>query len=114
MNGHDEGKIAMSSHSRQHHNPIILGQILNRDPILKNLLARAELSENLLKSILPLIPPVLRKQIRAGPLDGTVWHILVPHAAAATRLRYCAAALEAHLRAQGHDIREIRIQVLPQ
>lgn len=101
------------NYSRQHNNPIILGQAFGRDPVLKDLLGRAQRSEQLLQSILPLIPPALRQQIRPGSWDGNIWHILVPHAAAATRLRYCMPALEAHLRTKGHDVREIRIQVLP-
>lgn len=99
--------------SRQHHLSVPVAQALRRDPTLGDLLARAARSAQLLNSIAPLIPPALREQVRPGPLDGAVWHVLVPHAAVATRLRYLMPAIEAHLRTKGYEVREVRIKVLP-
>ena len=62
--------------------------------------------------MLPLLPPALRELVRPGPIEGESWCLLVPHNAAAAKLRQLAPALLDRLRATGRSVSTIRIKVM--
>lgn len=64
-----------------------------------------------LKAIEPLIPPMLRPAIQAGPIEGSTWCLLVESNAAAAKLRQLLPALQAHLRIRGWEVTAIRLKV---
>ena len=63
--------------------------------------------------IAPLLPAGLRAQVRPGPIDEEGWALLVPHAAAAAKLRQLLPALAAHLQSSGAGPVTIRVRILP-
>jgi Dna[CI] antecedent, DciA len=86
---------------------------LGRSEPLTGLLQRMRESRARLEALAPLFPPGLADGVRAGPLDDEAWVLLVPHAAAAAKLRQMLPALDATLRGQGWPGPPIKIKVLP-
>jgi hypothetical protein len=79
-------------------------------------LAAAELlltrdSSERLKAIEPLLPAGLRDTVRAGPIEGATWCLLVKSNSAAAKLRQILPALQAHLRIKGWEVNSIRLKV---
>jgi len=72
---------------------------LNRDSVAR------------LKAIEPLIPPPLRPAVKAGPIEGTVWCLILDNNAAAAKIRQLLPALESHLRIKGWELSSIRLKV---
>lgn len=66
-----------------------------------------------LKAIQPLIPETLRSSVRPGPIESTVWCLVVTTNAAAAKIRQLLPTFCSHLRSKGWEITEIRIQVQP-
>lgn len=64
-----------------------------------------------LKAIEPLLPPLLRPAIQAGPIEGPTWCLLVSSNSAAAKLKQLQPALLAHLRSRGWEVTAIRIKV---
>ena len=64
-----------------------------------------------LKAVEPLIPASLRSAVRAGPIDGTAWCLLVDSSAAAAKLRQVIPALLNRLRDRGWEVTSIRLKV---
>jgi hypothetical protein len=60
-----------------------------------------------------LIPAPLRSAVKAGPIDGTDWCLLVESSAAAAKLRQLIPALLAHLCSRGWQVNSIRLKVQP-
>ena len=58
-----------------------------------------------------LIPTALRPAIKAGPIDGDAWCLLLDNNAAAAKVRQLLPALLAHLRVKGWEINSIRLKV---
>jgi hypothetical protein len=90
---------------------VSLLQASHESPMLARLAELGRDSVARLKTIEPLIPVALRGSVRAGPIEGTVWCLLVDNSAAAARLRQILPALEAHLRSSGWDVDSIRLKV---
>lgn len=67
-----------------------------------------------LKSIEPLIPASLRKAVRAGPIEDTVWCLILDNNAIAAKIRQLLPSLESHLRAKGWEVSAIRLKVQAQ
>lgn len=65
-----------------------------------------------LQEVQNLLPPAMRAQVKAGPVDEGGWCLLVQHNAAAAKLRQLLPALSAHLRSKGHLVNAIRVKVL--
>ena len=59
-----------------------------------------------------LLPAPLVKGLQAGPLNGDTWCVLVPHSAAAAKMRQWTPAITAHLRAHGLEVQHLRIKVV--
>jgi hypothetical protein len=58
-----------------------------------------------------MIPVVLRTAVKAGPIDGPNWCLIVNSNAAAAKIRQLLPAMEAHLRTKGWQISAIRLKV---
>jgi len=88
-----------------------LDQAVNASPVLANMAKRMRLSQHMLDVIRPLLPPALRSQLQAGPLDDESWCVLVSNPAVGVKLRQLTPALMAALRSDGQTIQQIRIKV---
>ncbi len=94
---------------RQH--PVTLLQATQDSPTLARLTELTRDSSARLKAIEPLIPSTLRTALKAGPVDGSVWCLIVSSNAVAAKIRQFLPALEAHLRAKGWEVTSIRLKV---
>ncbi|MFT4190068.1 MAG: hypothetical protein QM617_00920 [Comamonas sp.] len=95
---------------RSHH-PLSIQQAMSHAPGLARLAELAQASSGRLRLIEPLIPPMLRPHVQAGPLDGEAWCLLVSSNAVAAKLRQLLPAFEAHLRSKGWPCSAIRLRV---
>ncbi|MBI1625996.1 hypothetical protein [Comamonas suwonensis] len=98
---------------RRHHAVTALNA-MESSPTLARLAALTQDSSNRLKAVLPLIPPMLRVSLQAGPIDGDSWCVIVKNNAAAAKVRQLLPAMAAHLRTKGWDVSTIRIKVQTQ
>ncbi|AMO25453.1 hypothetical protein GCM10027034_35480 [Ramlibacter solisilvae] len=96
--------------NRRHHAVPIL-QAAEDAPALAKLAQLARESSERLLAIEPLIPSPLRSAVKAGPIDGTDWCLLVNSNAAAAKLRQVLPALKAHLCSRGWQVNSIRLKV---
>lgn len=96
--------------NRRHH-PVSLLQATQDSPTLARLTELTRDSTARFKAIEPLIPAPLRPAIQAGPIDGSVWCLIVNSNAVAAKIRQFLPALEAHLRTKGWEITSIRLKV---
>lgn len=81
---------------------------------LQQLIERAQQSTARLDIIKPLLPPGLREQTAAGPLDDDSWCVLVPHHAAAAKLRQMLPQLTEALQQAGEPVGRIRVKIRKQ
>ena len=95
---------------RRHH--AITGiSAVESSPTLAKLAALTQDSSLRLKTVLPLVPPMLRASLQAGPIEGDCWCLLVKNNAAAAKVRQLLPAMAAHLRTKGWDVASIRLKV---
>lgn len=80
-------------------------------PTLARLTQLARESRDRLLAVEFLIPLPLRSAVRAGPIDGDGWCLLVDNNAAAAKLRQVLPALTAELRRRGAQVNSIRLKV---
>jgi|SRR5213595_3274603 len=80
-------------------------------PTLARLTQLARQSREMLEAVEFLIPGPLRSTVRAGPIDGTGWCLLVDNNAAAAKLRQVVPALTAELQRRGAQVNAIRLKV---
>ena len=90
---------------------VTLQQAADEAPVLAQLASLARDSSARLRAIEPLIPATLHACLKAGPIDGESWCLLVQGNAAAAKLRQLLPALLAHLRSKGWEISAIRLKV---
>ena len=95
---------------RRHHAVTAINALAG-SPTLAHLAALTQDSSNRLKAVLPLIPPLLRASLLAGPIEGDCWCLLVKNNAAAAKVRQLLPAMAAHLRTKGWDVKSIRLKV---
>lgn len=88
-----------------------LEQAAEAAPTLAALQARIRESRWCLDQVLPLIPVTLRQHVRPGPLQDQEWCLLVPSAAASTKLRQLLPSLQQALTQKGAQVNAIRIKV---
>lgn len=93
------------------HQSVTLLQATQDAPILARLSELSRDSVARLKAVEAMIPAALRSAITAGPIDGSIWCLIVNSNAAAAKLRQLLPAMEAHLRTKGWQISAIRIKV---
>lgn len=96
--------------NRRHH-PVTLLQASQDSPTLARLTELTRDSVARLKAIEPLIPLSLRPAIKAGPIDGPVWCLILDNNAVAAKIRQFLPALESHLRVKGWEVNSIRLKV---
>nr|WP_315430034.1 hypothetical protein [uncultured Albidiferax sp.] len=80
-------------------------------PTLARLTALAQESNDRLKAVKGLMPEALWSAIKAGPIEGSSWCLLVNSNAVSAKLRQLSPALLAHLRSKGWDVTAIRLKV---
>ena len=88
-----------------------LNQAVDASPVLSQMAQRVRLSQHLLERVRPLMPPGLRGQVLAGPVDDESWCLLVSNPAVATKLKQLVPALLAALRNDGQTVQRLRIKV---
>ena len=91
--------------------PVTLQQAAADSPTLARLAELARDSGERLKAVELLIPAALRSAVKAGPVDGPSWCLLVDSSAAAAKLRQVLPALQHRLRDRGWEVTSIRIKV---
>lgn len=96
--------------TRRNH-PVTLQQASQESPTLARLTELSRDSVARLKAIEPMIPAVLRPAVTAGPIDGSIWCLIVNGNAAAAKIRQLLPTLEAHLRTKGWQVSAIRLKV---
>ena len=64
-----------------------------------------------LKAIESLIPGPLRQSIKAGPIDGSTWCLILDNNATAAKIRQLLPAIQSHLRVKGWEVNSIRLKV---
>jgi len=94
--------------------PLILTaeQAAQSEPGLARLGALGQESNQRLAAVLPHLPPGLRQGLKAGPIDGQTWCILVPTNAASAKLRQMEPAILAHLRTKGWNVQQLRLKIM--
>lgn len=90
---------------------ISLLQATQESETLSRLCDLAEESAQRLKSIEPLLPGPLRACVHPGPIDGSVWCLLLDNNAVAAKVKQLLPALQAHLRTKGWEVSAIRLKV---
>ena len=88
-----------------------VSQACDDAPTLARLAQLARESRERLEAIESLIPFSLRSAVKAGPIDGTGWCLLVESNAAAAKLRQVLPALTAELSSRGWQVNSIRLKV---
>ena len=94
---------------RQH--SVTLLQASQDSPTLARLTELTRDSVARLKAIEALIPQSLRPTVKAGPIEGPVWCLILDNNASAAKLRQILPALESHLRVKGWEVNSIRLKV---
>ena len=89
-----------------------LQQAVSQAPLLARLGEMAAESGARLAIIQPLLPPALRGVVKPGAPEVDSWTLLVPHAAAAAKLRQLLPKLVSALNTAGHPVGGIRVKVL--
>ena len=64
-----------------------------------------------LNAVQALIPAALQSSVKAGPIEGMVWCLLLDNNAAAAKMRQLLPSLQAHLLTKGWAIESIRLKV---
>ncbi|MDO5654034.1 MAG: DciA family protein [Brachymonas sp.] len=96
---------------RRHHQPFTLEEAAHEAPVLGRLMQQAEASRACADCIAPLVPPALRAQISYGGIDENgQWCVLVPHHAAAAKLRQLLPRWLERLQQQGFAVQGIRLK----
>jgi len=101
----------MTTPSLNRRHPVSLFQAAEDSPTLAKLAQLARESGERLKAVEFLIPAPLRSTVKAGPIDGTNWCLLVEGNAAAAKLRQVLPALVTHLCSRGTQVTSIRLKV---
>ena len=94
------------------HQSVSFSQAIDNSPSLAKLAGIALASAGMLTAVEQLLPAPLRASVKAGPIDGDSWCLLVSGNAAAAKVRQLLPALQAQLRAEGRGIQTIRLKVL--
>ncbi|MCE2880327.1 MAG: hypothetical protein LW719_13300 [Comamonadaceae bacterium] len=101
----------MSTPSPRRLHPVTLQQAAEESPTLAALAQLARESNERLKAVQSLIPLALQPAVKAGPIEGAQWCLLVQGNAAAAKLRQLLPMLTGRLREQGWAVEAIRLKV---
>ena len=87
-------------------------QAAENAPSLARLTELVQESNDRLKAIESLLPAALRPAIKAGPIDGESWCLLVSGNAAAAKVRQLIPLIQDRLRNKGWKVTSIRLKLL--
>jgi hypothetical protein len=87
-------------------------QAAGNAPSLARLTELVRESNDRLKAIESLLPAALRPAIKAGPIDGESWCLLVNGNAAAAKVRQLIPLIQARLLNKGWKVTSIRLKLL--
>lgn len=87
-------------------------QAAGNSPSLARLTELVHESNDRLKAIEPLIPEALRPAVKAGPIEGESWCLLVSSNAAAAKIRQLLPLIQTHLAGKGWKVTSIRLKIL--
>lgn len=93
---------------------ITLQQAAQESPTFAHLANLAAESTARLQSVQALIPAGLRSAVKAGPIDGEVWCLILDNNAAAAKIRQLLPSMESHLRTKGWNVNSIRLKIQTQ
>ena len=88
-----------------------LNQALDASPNMASLTQRIAASQRCLALVKRVVPPMLRDQLQAGPLDDQSWCILVPNPSVASKMRQLLPSIQATLRVHGFDLEQVVIKL---
>ncbi len=100
------------NHHRRLQSAVTLHQAVGESPSLARLTQLVGESNQRLKAIEALIPAGLRPAVKAGPIDGENWCLLVNGNAAAAKVRQLMPLIQASLLRQGWRVTSIRLKIL--
>ena len=89
-----------------------LHQAAGSSPSLARLTDLIRESNHRFKAIEMLIPETLRTAVKAGPIDGENWCLLVNNNAAMAKVRQLVPLIQASLVRQGWQVKSIRLKIL--
>ena len=89
-----------------------LHQAVGDSPSLARLTQLIRESNQRLQAIQALIPIGLRPAVKAGPIDGENWCLLISGNAAAAKVRQLVPLMQASLLRQGWKVTTIRLKIL--
>ena len=95
---------------RRHH-AVTLHQASLESPALAHLAGLVRESSERLRALEPLIPPAMRSAVKAGPIDGATWCLLVANASVAAKLRQLVPDFQLRLKNRGCEVKSIRIKI---
>jgi hypothetical protein len=87
-------------------------QAAGNAPSLARLTELVQESNDRLKAIESLLPAALRPAIKAGPIDGESWCLLVSGNAAAAKVRQLIPLIQDRLLSKGWKVTSIRLKLL--
>jgi hypothetical protein len=93
------------------HQVVSLHEAAEESPTLARLAQLTRDSSDRLKALEQLIPASLHSCLRAGPIEGTTWCLLVDSSAAAAKLRQLLPLLQAKLNSSGWQVTAIRLKL---
>lgn len=89
-----------------------LQQAVRANPVLADVAERAWASHRLLQRVQVHLPPMLRPQVTAGPLEAQTWCLLAANPSVAAKVRQLAPVLLAAARAAGADVQTLQVRVM--
>lgn len=97
---------------QRHAQPLSLLQAAQEAPVLARLAELGRESQARLQAIQTMLPAVLQSAVKAGPIEGTNWCLIVNNNNTAAKIRQLLPAMTAHLRSKGWQVDAIRLKVL--
>ncbi|UUZ72834.1 hypothetical protein LP415_04560 [Polaromonas sp. P1(28)-8] len=91
---------------------LTIHQAAGNSPSLARLTELVRESNDRLKAIESLIPEALRPALKAGPIEGESWCLLVSGNAAAAKIRQLLPLIQARLLGKGWKVTSIRLKIL--
>ena len=90
---------------------VSLYQASQNSPTLSRLTDLATDSSARLKAVESLLPGAIRASIKAGPIDGLEWCLILTNSAVASKVRQLLPALHTRLMSKGWEVTSIRLKI---
>lgn len=90
---------------------VTVDEAIENAPTLAELIKRAQLSGQYLKTTFEILPKALHPTLQAGPIEGTQWCLIASNNAVANKLKQLLPRILSHLQGNGMPITHIRIKV---